>query len=127
MLSLAGIGLWSAGTAVVEDGLVFGKIYGAAMVYLPALWAMIGVAVLLIGFVPRFTGLIWFYLVYSFFVVYLGSLLKFPDWMAKLTPFGHIPQLPVEDMDYMKAAVLTIIAVVLTILGFIGYNKRDIE
>lgn len=125
MLSLAGTGLWSAGTVVVEDELGFGKIYGAAMVYLPAMWVMIGVAVLLIGFAPRFTGLVWAYLCYSFIVVYLGNLLKFPSWMANLSPYGHIPQLPVDNMDYMKVSVLTIIAVVLTIAGFIGYRKRD--
>lgn len=125
MLSLTGIGLWSAGTAVVEDGLVFGKIYGAAMIYLPAIWVMIGFAVVLIGLAPKFSGVIWAYLFYSFIVVYLGNLLKFPDWMANLSPYGHIPQFPVDDMDYMKVSVLTIIALVLTIVGFIGYNKRD--
>lgn len=126
MLSLTGIGLWSAGTAVMDDGIAFGKIYSAAMVYLPALWVMIGITVLLIGLVPRFSGFIWAYLLYSFIVVYLGGLLKFPDWMAKLSPYGHIPQLPVEDMDYIKASVLIIIAAALAVLGFIGYNKRDI-
>jgi ABC-2 type transport system permease protein len=125
MLSLAGFGLWSAGTLVVEDGLEFGRIYGAAMVYLPALWIMIGIAAVLIGIFPQFTGIIWAYLCYSFFVVYLGNLLKLPDWVVNLSPYGHIPQLPIEDIDYMKVSILTIIAAALTITGFIGYNKRD--
>lgn len=47
--------------------------------------------------------------------------------MINLSPYGHISQLPVEGMDYMKASLLTIIAVILTVVGFIGYNKQDIE
>src|SRR5690625_7923686 len=88
---------------------------------------MIGIAVLLTGFLPKFTGFTWLYLGYSFIVVYLGGLLQFPEWMSNLSPFGHIPQLPVEDMDFMKAAVLTIISIILVVIGFIGYQKRDIE
>jgi len=127
MLSLAAIGLWSAGTVVVEDGISFGMLYGAAMVFLPAMWIMVGVAVLLIGIVPKVTSLIWVYLLYSFVVVYLGGLLQFPEWMGNLSPYGHIPQLPVEEMDVIKVSILTIVAVVLVVAGFVGYNKRDIE
>jgi len=54
-------------------------------------------------------------------------MLQFPEWMGKLTPFGHIPKLPVEDMDFMKVSMLTIIAILLLAAGFLGYNKRDIR
>lgn len=127
MLSLTAVGLWSAALAVMEDGIAFGTIYGAAIVFLPAMWIMIGLAVLLIGMAPNLSGLTWLYLGYSFIVVYLGGLLDFPGWMGNLSPFGYIPDLPVEDMDFMKATILTIIAVGLTIIGFIGYRNRDIE
>ena len=127
MLSLTAIGLWSAGSVVMEEGLEFGSLYGSAMVYLPALWIMIGLAVLFIGAVPKLASLTWFYLLYSFIVVYLGGLLQFPEWMANLSPFGHIPQIPVEEMDFMKVAILTIIGIILSVAGFIGYNKRDIS
>ncbi|GAB3046887.1 ABC transporter permease [Virgibacillus ainsalahensis] len=127
MLSLTAIGLWAAGDAVMEDGFEFGTIYGAALVYYPAILVMIGIAVLLIGFLPKLTSLIWLYVFYSFIVLYLGGLFQFPDWVGKLSPFGYIPQLPVEEMETMPVIVLTIIAAVLVIAGFIGYRKRDIE
>src|SRR5690625_2125045 len=127
MLSLSGIGLWSAGNAVVDGGMDFGRIYAAAMIYLPAVWVMIGIAVVLIGFLPRLTSLIWVYLIYSFLVVYMGGLFDFPSWMEKLTAFGHIPQIPVDEMDYMKVITMTLIAIVLIGIGCIGYRKRDIE
>ncbi len=127
MLSLAAIGLWSAGNAVMEEGLEFGTLYGAAIVYLPAMWIMIGLAAVLIGVVPKFTGFTWLYLIYSFIVVYLGGLLQFPEWLGNLSPFGQIPNIPVEDMDYMKVSILVVIAIVAVVVGFVGYNRRDIQ
>lgn len=127
MLFLTAVGFWSAGSAVLEDGISFSILHNAAVVYLPALWVMIGIAVLLVGFAPKLTGFAWAYLGYSFIVVYLGGLLQFPEWMGALSPFGHISQLPVEEIDVVKTVVLVIIAIVLFIAGFSGYRQRDIE
>lgn len=127
MQMLAAIGLWSASVPVMEDPIPLSTFLGASLVYLPAIWVMTGMAVLLVGLLPRFTSFIWLYLGYSFFVVYLGGLLQFPEWLANLTPFGHIPQIPVEEMSYGVVSILTILALVLTVLGFVGYRKRDLE
>ncbi|MBP1968341.1 ABC-2 type transport system permease protein [Virgibacillus natechei] len=127
MLSLTAIGLWAAGAAVMEDGFAFGTIYGAALVYYPAMLVMIGLAVLLIGFLPRLASLIWLYVFYSFIVLYLGGLFQFPDWVGQLSPYGHISQLPVEEMEWVPVVILTVTAVVLLVVGFIGYRKRDME
>ena len=81
----------------------------------------------MIGWSPRFTGLTWLYLGYSFFVVYLGEMLQLPDWMAKLSPFGHIPQVPIEEINFLTISILVLIALVMMVAGFIGYNRRDIE
>lgn len=127
MLSLSALGMWAASVPVMDEAIAFGAFYKAQIVYLPAMWIMIGITILLIGLLPKLTSVIWIYLIYSFIVVYLGGLLQLPEWLAQLTPFGQIPKLPIEDMDYMKTMVLTIIAIVFTIIGFIGYNKRDIK
>ncbi|WP_242846923.1 ABC transporter permease [Clostridium aceticum] len=127
LLLLAIIGLWSASTGVMDHPISFGTIFSAAMVYLPAMWVMIGVAIFFIGFLPSATSLTWLYLGYSFFVVYLGGLLQFPNWLSKLSPFGNIPQVPVEDLNFTNFFIITAIAVVLMVTGFIGYNNRDIE
>ena len=127
MLFLALIGLWSAGTVAMDNPIAFGTLFSSAMVYLPAMWIMTGVAVLLIGIIPRATNLIWLYLGYSFFVVYLGGLLQFSDWLGTISPFGHIPKVPIEAIDFSKLLLLTAIALLLIVIGFIGYNKRDIQ
>jgi ABC-2 type transport system permease protein len=126
MVSLSGIGLWFAAAAVMDDPFTFGMIYGAALVYYPAILVVIGAAILLIGFWPKLSSLIWAYLLYSFIVIYLGGLLDFPEWVGKLSPFDYIPQLPVEDMEWVPIIVLIIIAAIFMIAGLIGYKKRDI-
>lgn len=126
MQLLAIVGLWSAGAAVMEDPIPFGRMFRAGIVYLPALWAMTGLAVLLLGLLPKALSFIWLYLGFSFFVVYLGGILQVPEWLVKCSPFGNIPKVPVEELNLTKLAVLTVIAAVLTLLGIYGYRRRDI-
>lgn len=126
MLSLSAIGLWLTSAAVMDNTISISTIYKAAIVYVPAIWVMTSIAVLTIGLVPKLTGLSWVYLAYSFIVVYLGQMIQVPDWLGNLSPFGHIPNVPVEDMDFLKVSLLIIIAVLFTLLGFVGYNRRDI-
>lgn len=127
MLLLAVIGLWSAGTATMDTPIAWGTVFNAGMVYLPAMWAMTAIAVLLVGLLPQTAGLTWLYLSYSFFVVYLGGLLQFPDWMGQLSPFGNIPLVPIEDINITTISIMTALAMVLIVIGFMGYNKRDIQ
>ncbi|WP_173915372.1 ABC transporter permease [Halobacillus sp. Marseille-Q1614] len=127
MLSLAAIGLGSAGLSVMEEAPAFSTFYTSAIVYLPALWLMIAICVLLLGWAQRYTGIAWLYLIYSFIVVYLGGLFQFEEWVTKLSPFGHIPELPIEEVAWSDLIVLSLAALVLMVIGFIGYNKRDIQ
>lgn len=126
-LLLALLGLWSAGTGVMDSPISFSTIFNAGMVYLPAMWIMIGASVLLVGFFPRATGLTWLYLGYSFFAVYLGGLLQFSPLMGRLSPFGNVPKIPIEDINFINILMLTAVALALIVIGFIGYNTRDIQ
>lgn len=126
MLSLAGLGLGTVADAVMEEGFDAVMALQAAIAYLPALWVMIGLAVLLIGWLPQFTGFIWLYLTFSFFVIYLGSLFQLPEWVEKVTPFGYVSAIPLEQFDWLQAGVLTGVAIILMAIGFAGFNRRDI-
>lgn len=127
MLSLTALGLWSAVLAVMDEPVAFATYWVAAISYLPALWIMMSIAVLLVGWAPKMTSISWLFLLYSFIVVYLGGILDFPEWLANVTPFGHISQYPIEDLDVVRLLVLTAVAAIITIIGFVGYQKRDID
>ncbi|MFC3041726.1 ABC transporter permease [Virgibacillus xinjiangensis] len=127
MLSLAVIGLWVAGNAVMEEGLSFWFLYGAGMAYYPAFLVMLGLTMLLIGVLPNYTKLVWLYLAYSFMIVYWGGLFDLSDWAGKLSPYGHVPQVPIDEWTVLPVIVLIVCAVILAVGGFIGYAKRDID
>ena len=124
---LAVLGLWSAGLGVMADPISFEALFRAAMVYLPAMWMILGLATLLIGFMPRATMVTWLFLGYSFFMIYVGSLLQLPTLLTTLSPFGSIPLVPIEEINYSILFLLTIISLALMALGFLGYNIRDIQ
>src|SRR5699024_11634723 len=93
----------------------------------PAVLVMIGFTMLLIGYIPKPSSYIWIYIFYTFFVLYLGGLLDVPDWLSKLTPFGYISKLPIEDMEWNNVIILTIVFALTSVAGMIGYKKRDIK
>ncbi|ARK30589.1 ABC transporter permease [Halalkalibacter krulwichiae] len=126
MLILAVFGLWLATSTVMDEPLSFILLVESAIVYLPAIWLMINLTVLLIGFFPRLTNVIWLYLGYSFLVVYLGGLLQFPEWMGNLSPYGHVPQVPVEESNFVSLSILICLSIAAMILGLFSYKKRDL-
>ncbi|WP_330949379.1 ABC transporter permease [Virgibacillus sp. MG-45] len=124
---LAVLGLWSVGNTVLDNGLSLMTLIKSDIVYLPAIWVMVGVAIVLLGTTPKQTGFIWLYLTYSFIVVYMGDLFQFPTWMKKASPFGYVPQMPVEDMRVTPVLSLFVIAIIMMIAGFLFYRKRDLQ
>jgi len=53
-------------------------------------------------------------------------LLSMPTWAMDLSPFSHVPQLPLENMRVFPLLVLTIVALILTISGLMHYRRRDV-
>jgi len=119
------LGIWSAAYAVMDEPFSFLEVFQSGMIYLPAIWFMVGIGLLLMAYLPRLTGIVWGYLGYSIFAVYLGKLLQLPEWITKLTPFGYVPQIPIDDMNWNNTIILSVIALLFIIVGFIQYKKRD--
>ncbi len=127
MQLLSVLGLWLAASFVMEDLISLKVLLQAAFANLPAIWFFLALGVFFIGCIPRLTGMTWAFLIYSFFVGYLGEVLKLPSWMAKLSPFSHIPSVPAEEFKISILLIITAIAFILIVIGFVGYNRRDIE
>ena len=128
MQVLSVLGLWTAAALSIHgDPFPFFETLRAGMIYVPMMWILLGVATALLGFFPKRTGMVWLYLTYSFFTIYLGGILQLPEWMAKLTPWGHVPNVPIEPVMVSTVAMSLFLAIVLIGLGFYGYNKRDIR
>ncbi|GIH73194.1 ABC transporter permease [Sphaerimonospora thailandensis] len=127
MILLAGLALAATGAPTVDESGLFWEIIAAAAAYIPALWVTAGLAVALVGWFPRASALAWLVVVYAGVVGYFGTILRFPGWMSNLSPFGHIPRIPVEGFSWTPLLVLTAIAAGLIALGLYGFRRRDLE
>lgn len=125
-LSIA-LGFYLAGNQALEVGLDLGMVMEGSLIYVPAIWLIIGLATMLIGVFPKASGLAWLYIVFSLVVIYVGDLVDFPEWVNNLTSFTHVPEIPVEEIDWAALGGLSAVAIVLSLTGFVGYNKRDIQ
>ncbi|CAJ1194526.1 Multidrug efflux system permease protein [Companilactobacillus paralimentarius] len=123
----AGIyGLYAGGNAVMNHHIAMSVFMRGFYGYLSPLLLMLGISAFLIGWLPKLTTLNYGYLVLAFFVQYFGKLLKLPDWTEKLTPFGFIKHVPVSNFDVPTFWWQIAIAVLLVIVGYIGYRRRDL-
>lgn len=118
----AGVGVWT-GTG---DASWVWRLAGASLAYLPATLLLAGVAVALVGLVPRRAGLAWLPVAWLAVVLFLGTLLDLPAWARDLSPFTHTPAVPQEDLDALPLVVMTAVAVALTTLGAAALRRRDV-
>jgi ABC-2 type transport system permease protein len=119
-----GMGVTSAiatgDAALVGDGLVGG------LAYVPAACVMAAVAVLLVGWLPRASMVSWVLLAGCFVVGYLGQLLTFPQWLMDVSPYAHVPDIPVDGVSVTPLLLLLVLAVVVGGMGFVGLHRRDL-
>ncbi|MFV0352984.1 MAG: ABC transporter permease [Oscillospiraceae bacterium] len=101
----------------------------AVLAYLPALWVMLGLCTLLTGGMPKLLPLAWGVFAFSFVILYFGRLFDIPEWAHKLTPFGNIPQLPIQEFStesMIALTIMTVLSILLVIIGLARYKRRDI-
>ncbi len=120
-------GLYVTSTGFLEDPIALGSLIESTLAYLPTILLVLGLAALLVGVQPKFTLITWLYLVFMFLVLYLGDLLEFPTWVNELSALYHIPEVPHESINWSIMGILSGIGLLFTLLGFVGYNKRDIQ
>jgi ABC-2 type transport system permease protein len=99
---------------------------GAAAVYLPAIWLVTGLVIVLFGLLPRWTSLAWGLLVAFLLLGEFGRLLDLPDWVMQLSPFAHIPQLPGAAMSWTPIVMLALLAALLVVAGGAAFRRRDL-
>ncbi|MFF9849477.1 ABC transporter permease [Streptomyces litmocidini] len=120
ILVLGGLGL------TLAYGHEPGPILGAALVQLPAVWTLAGLAVLLWGAAPKAATAAWGVAGLCLALGWIGPALDLPRTVLDASPFGHLPRLPGPDMAWTPVLVLTALAAALTAAGLAGLRRRDI-
>lgn len=99
---------------------------GAQLAYTPAVLVVAAVAVVLVGVAPRWARAAWAVVAFVFLQVLLGQTLRLPDWVSAVSPFWHLPGVPVESFDPVPAAVEVGVALVLVVVGVLAFSRRDV-
>ncbi|CAM5573765.1 ABC transporter permease [Streptomyces aurantiogriseus] len=126
VLAAGGLGTGLAYGIVGHDLGQVPRLLGAALVYTPALWLLVGLATVLFGLVPRGVVAAWAALAFCLVIGVLGEVLDVPAWVGDLSPFQHTPLLPADDLAIAPLALLAVIAVALTAIGMLGFRRRDL-
>ncbi|MFD5819165.1 ABC transporter permease [Streptomyces sp. NPDC127038] len=119
IMLLGGLGL------ALGYGAEFGAVLGAALVQVPAVWTLGGLAVLLYGLSPAVARGAWAAAGLALLLGWIGPALKIPQAVMDLSPFGHLPKLPGGSMTWTPVLVLTAVAVALTAAGLVCLRRRD--
>jgi len=102
-----------------------------ALIYVSAIWVMIGLAVFLIGILPKATAIVWGFLAYTFLLLFFGQGFGiFPEWLTYISPYAFVTQLPLgpgESVNFVAIGIKLVVAICLTVAGFHFYGKRDIN
>lgn len=120
IMLLSGLGLY------VSYGRDLGPILGASLAQLPAIWTLAGLAVLLWGAFPKAAVAGWGVAGLCLVLGWIGPALDLPQAVLNLSPFGHLPKLPGQDMAWAPALTLVAVAAALTATGLWRLRRRDL-
>jgi len=122
-----GLGEGAAYGLTVSDPGQVPRLAGAALVYLPAVWLIIAVVVLALGWMPRPAGAVgWTAVGYCAVVALFAESFGLPGWVQRASPFAHTPQVPLADLALTPLIVIFGLAAVGVGAGYAGLRRRDI-
>jgi ABC-2 type transport system permease protein len=98
----------------------------AGLAQVPAVWVLAGLALALVGLMPRASAASWAALGGCLVIGEIGAILQLPHWMINLSPFTHSPQPPAHPIAPGPVIFLTAIALVFGAAGLVGLRRRDI-
>ncbi|MEV6495424.1 ABC transporter permease, partial [Actinoplanes sp. NPDC051633] len=135
-VALAGSALALFATGLGE-GLTYGlatsdagqvpRLIGGALTYLPAVWLIIAVAVLAIGWLPRAAAVTaWVAVGYCAVVALFADSFNLPGWAQRASPFAHTPRVPLDNLAVTPLLVVGACAAALFGIGYAGLRRRDL-
>jgi len=126
LLLVAGVADGIAAAAALGDAGRVGPQVLAALVQLPAVLVVTGIAAALVGLAPRWAALAWLAVVWALITSLFGPLLSLPGWALKLSPLGWVPKVPAVDLDVVPLIGLLLVAGALVTAGLVGFRRRDV-
>lgn len=99
----------------------------AGMNYFPASLFMVGMAGVIVGYIPKWGKALYVYTAYGMLLNYFVNLMDLPEWVEKTAVLSWIPRMPVEKFDSAVFAGITAVSMILLFVGYLGYRRRDLQ
>jgi ABC-2 type transport system permease protein len=127
VLLVFGLAEGAAYGATVSDAGQVPRLAGVAFAYLPAVWLIIAVVVLALGWLPRTSAaLAWVAVGYCAVITLFADSFDLPGWVRRGSPFAHTPQVPSADLTLTPLIVIVLVTAVAMGAGYAGLRRRDV-
>jgi ABC-2 type transport system permease protein len=134
LVALAGptLGMLVAGTTIAlvagraDVGLAAGDVVLATLATIPAVWALVAVAVAVVGARPQVRLAAWVGVVVSFGLTLLGPTFVLDDRVLGISPLWHVPDVSAAAPDWSGLVWVGGATAVLLAVGFLGFRRRDV-
>jgi ABC-2 type transport system permease protein len=128
LLLLTGLSAGLAYAAAAGSLTVVPDLIVAALAQAPAVFALAGLAVALLGLLPRWAAaLSWTALTGCLLIGQPGPILELPQPVMNISPFSHTPPLPSAGVTVTPLVALLLIAAVLALAGLGFFRRRDLS
>jgi len=125
IMLLAGLGMGITYALIAGDAGQIGRLAGAAAAFVPPLWVVVGLTFAVFGLAPRAVAAAWAALGLFVVIGLFGQLFGLPDWLIDVSPFQHVPQMPVEGFSLGSTCALVAVAAALLAVGLAAFRRRD--
>ena len=127
LLVAAGLGQGVAYGLAVSDAGQIPRLIGAALAWTPAVWLIVALAVLGLGWLPRAAAAAaWTAVGYCVIVALFADSFDLPGWFGSASPFVHTPEVPLENLAAIPLLILGSLVALLLAGGFAGMRRRDL-
>jgi ABC-2 type transport system permease protein len=124
---VTGVATW-AGTAAAGAELSLAAAVAGTVNVLPVVALSLGAAVLALGLLPRAVAVAGAVpTVGGFLLLVVTERVALPEPLPALSPFTHLAPVPAATPDWAGAIGMVAVAVVLALIGAVGYGRRDLR
>ncbi|MBN1172416.1 MAG: multidrug ABC transporter permease [Micromonosporaceae bacterium] len=126
------LGLLVAGTIIGliahtgEPDLPVTDVIGQAAATIPAVWAIIALALAAVGANPRTRLAGWLAVIATFALTILGPLFRLWNWILGISPLWHVPNVTTTSPDFSGLTAVAGVTLALTAIAFAGFRHRDV-
>lgn len=127
LLFVAGAGMGVGAALSTGDAGLVGDLIVGHVAHTPAVWLVLAAAAILYAAVPRLLPAIWVVLGYALIVGFFAPILDIPAGAVRLSPFEHIGEYPLDDVNIAAVIILTVLTGGFAQAALVAFRRRDLS